>query len=84
MLSGGLECFLEGWNAFDRVEIHLYRVQMFSRGLDCFRQSWNTFVQSWNALERGAMLSRGLEYLSTSVGMLFTELECFLEGCNAL
>jgi hypothetical protein len=50
-LCRGLECFLEGWNAFDRVGIPLYRVGMLSRGLEflsteleCFRQSWNTFV----------------------------------------
>jgi hypothetical protein len=44
-----LECFLEGWNAFDIVGIPLYRVGMLSTGLECFRQSWNTFVHSWNA-----------------------------------
>jgi hypothetical protein len=44
-----LECFLEGWNAFDIAGIPLYRVGMLSRGLECIRQSWNTFVQSWNA-----------------------------------
>jgi hypothetical protein len=55
MLSRGLECFLEGWNAFDRVGIPLYSVGMFSTeleylctGLQSFRQSWNTFVQDWN------------------------------------
>jgi ABC-type glycerol-3-phosphate transport system permease component len=46
MLSTGLVCFLECWNAFDRVGIPLYRVGMISTGLECFRQSWNTFVQS--------------------------------------
>jgi hypothetical protein len=40
-----LECFLEGWNAFDRVGIPLYTVAMLSRGLECIRQDWNTFVQ---------------------------------------
>jgi ABC-type spermidine/putrescine transport system permease subunit II len=48
-LCTGLKCFLEGWNAFGRVGIPLYRVGMISTGLECFRQSWNTFVQSWNA-----------------------------------
>jgi hypothetical protein len=48
MLSRVLECFLEGWNAFDRVEIPLYRVGMLSRGLEYFLQRWNTLVQSWN------------------------------------
>jgi hypothetical protein len=28
-----LECFLEGWNALDRVGKPLYRVGMLSRGL---------------------------------------------------
>jgi hypothetical protein len=44
-----LKCFLEGWNAFDRVGIPLYTIEMLSRVLECFRQSWNTFVQVWNA-----------------------------------
>jgi hypothetical protein len=44
-----LECFLQGWNAFDIVGIALYRVGMLSSVLECFRQSWNTFAQSWNA-----------------------------------
>jgi hypothetical protein len=54
MLSTGLEyflvleCFLEGWNAFDRVG-------MLSTGLECFRQGWNAF-------DRVGMLSRGLEW----------------------
>jgi hypothetical protein len=44
-----LECFLQGWNAFDSVGIPLYRVGMLSTGLECFRQCWYTFVLSWNA-----------------------------------
>jgi hypothetical protein len=43
MLSRGLECFLKGWNAFDRFGIPLYRVQMLSRGLVCFLEVWNAF-----------------------------------------
>jgi hypothetical protein len=43
MLSQGLECFLECWNAFDRVGIHLYTVEMLSRGLECFLEGWNAF-----------------------------------------
>jgi hypothetical protein len=31
-----MECFQEGWNAFDRVGIHLHRVGMRSRRLECF------------------------------------------------
>jgi hypothetical protein len=34
MLSSGLECFLEGWNAFVSVGIALYRVGMLSTGLE--------------------------------------------------
>jgi hypothetical protein len=45
MLSIGLECYRPSWNAFDRVGIPLYNVEMLSTGLECFRQSWNTFVQ---------------------------------------
>jgi hypothetical protein len=44
-----LECFLEGWNSFDRVGITLYRIGMLSRKLVCFRQSWNSFVRGSNA-----------------------------------
>jgi hypothetical protein len=43
MFSRGLKSVLEGrntfvqvWNAFDRVGIHLYTVEMLSRGLECF------------------------------------------------
>jgi hypothetical protein len=60
-LCTGLECFLEGWNTFDRVGIPLYRVGMLSGGLEYFRQGWNTFVQGWNAFDRVGMLSRWLE-----------------------
>jgi hypothetical protein len=34
MLSRGLECFLERWNTFDGVGIHLYRVGTLSRNLE--------------------------------------------------
>jgi hypothetical protein len=43
MLSRGLECFLEGWNAFDRFGIPLYMVEMLSVGLECFLECWNSF-----------------------------------------
>jgi hypothetical protein len=63
-----LECFLQGGNAFYKVGIPLYMLQMLSRGLACFRQSWNTFVHSWNAFYRvGIPLYR--------VGMLSAEFE---------
>jgi hypothetical protein len=67
MLSTGLEylctelqCFLEGWNAFDSVGITLYKVGMLCTGFECFLQGWNTFVQGWNAFYSVGMLSRGL------------------------
>jgi hypothetical protein len=62
MLSRGLECLLEGWNAFYSVGITLYTVEMISIALESFRQSWNTVVQSWNDFFRVGILSRGLEY----------------------
>jgi hypothetical protein len=37
-----LDCFLEGWNAFDRVGIPLYTVEMHCRVLECFLEDWNT------------------------------------------
>jgi hypothetical protein len=49
-LCTGLKCFLEGWHAFDRAGIPLYRFRMLSTGLECFRQCWKTFVQGWNTL----------------------------------
>jgi hypothetical protein len=36
-----LECFLEGWNAFDRFGEPLYRVEMLSTWLECFLEGWN-------------------------------------------
>jgi hypothetical protein len=38
-----LDCFVEGWYAFDRVGIPSYRVEMLSRGLVCFLEGWNAF-----------------------------------------
>jgi ABC-type glycerol-3-phosphate transport system permease component len=52
MLSTVLECFPQGWNAFHKVGIPLFRVGMLSRGLERFRQSWNTFVPCLNAFDR--------------------------------
>jgi hypothetical protein len=39
MLSRGLEFFLEGWNAFDRVGIPLYRVgiPLYRVGIPLYR-----------------------------------------------
>jgi ABC-type glycerol-3-phosphate transport system permease component len=38
-----MECFLQGWNAFYRVGIPLYRDGMLSTGLESFLQGWNAF-----------------------------------------
>jgi hypothetical protein len=61
MLSIGLECFLEGWDAFDRVGIPLYRagiplyrVEVLSK---CFLQCWNTFDRVGIPLYRVGMNS---------------------------
>jgi hypothetical protein len=75
-LCTGFKCLLHGWNAFDRVGIPLYRVEMLSRVLACFRQSWNTFAQVWNAFSRVVILLYRDEIHSRGV-------ECFLEGRNA-
>jgi hypothetical protein len=66
MLSTGLDCFLQGWNAFHRVGIlstvgiPLYRVEMLSTGLECFLQGWNAFDGVGIPLYGVEMLSRGL------------------------
>jgi hypothetical protein len=49
MLSRGLECFLEVWNTFDSVEIHLYRVGMLSARLEYLGIGLEYFLQGWNA-----------------------------------
>jgi hypothetical protein len=73
MLTGVLECFLDGGNAFDSVGIPLYRAGMLYRWVQCFLEGWNIFLQSWNAFDRvGIHLYR--------VGMLSAELECFQQS----
>jgi hypothetical protein len=50
-----LDCFLQGWNAFDRVGIPLYRGGMLPTGLECFREleyictGLQCFLESWSA-----------------------------------
>jgi hypothetical protein len=56
-----LECFLEGWNAFDRVGIPLYTVGMLSTGWECLLHGWNAFDSVGIHLNRVGMLSRRLE-----------------------
>jgi hypothetical protein len=83
MHSRGLECFRQSWNAFDRVGIHLYRVEMLSIGLECYRQSWNAFDRVGIPLYNVEMLSTKLEYICTGlkcilcVGKPSRGLECF-------
>jgi hypothetical protein len=43
MFSTVLEYLLQSGNAFDRVGIPLYTVEMLSRGLECFLEGWNAF-----------------------------------------
>jgi type IV secretory pathway protease TraF len=54
-----LECFLQGWNAFDSVDIPLYRVAMLSTGWECFLKGWNAFDSVGIPLYRVGMLSTG-------------------------
>jgi hypothetical protein len=54
MLYRGMECFLDGWNAFDSVGRPLYMVEMPSRGLECF-------PEGGNVIYRVLMLSGGLQ-----------------------
>jgi hypothetical protein len=60
-LCTGLEYFLKVWNAFDSVDIHLYRVGMLSRKLEYLCTELECFRQSWNAFDRVGMLSTELE-----------------------
>jgi hypothetical protein len=55
----GLKCFLEGWNAFDRVGSPLYMVEMLCRVFE-------SFLQGWNAFDSVGMLSTMLIYLVQS------------------
>jgi hypothetical protein len=68
MLSRGLECFRQSWNtfvqcwdAFDRVGIHLYRDEMLSSRLECILERWDAFDRVGIPLYSVGMLSRWLE-----------------------
>jgi hypothetical protein len=63
-----LECFLEGWNAFDRVGSPLYRVGMLSIGLQCILERCNAYNRV------------GIHFYK--VGMLSRRLECFRQSWN--
>jgi hypothetical protein len=60
-LCTGFECFLQGGNAFNRVEILLYTVGMLPSGLECFLDGWNAFDRVGITLYRVGMLSTGFE-----------------------
>jgi hypothetical protein len=66
MLSRGLECFLEGWNAFERVGIPLYRVAMLSTELEYLCTGLECLLEGWNAFFKVGMLSSGLEFFRQS------------------
>jgi hypothetical protein len=57
----GLKYFLEGWNAFDRVGIPLYMVEMLSIVLECFLEGWTAIDRAGIPLYTVEMLSGGLE-----------------------
>jgi hypothetical protein len=54
-----LECFLEGWNAFDRVGIPLYKVGMHSTELEYLCTGLECFIEGWNAFYMVRTLSTG-------------------------
>jgi hypothetical protein len=70
MHSRGLECFLEGWNAFERVGIPLYRIAKLSKELEYLCTGFECFLEGWNAFY--------------GVGMLSREFECFRQSWNTL
>jgi hypothetical protein len=49
MHSSSLECFLEGWNAFESVGIPLYRVAKVSTELEYLCTGLEWFLVGWNA-----------------------------------
>jgi hypothetical protein len=60
-LCTGLKCFLEGWNAFDKVGITLYSVGLLSIGLECLLEGWNAFDRVGIPMYRVEMLPTVLE-----------------------
>jgi hypothetical protein len=66
MLSTGLVCFLESLNAFDRVGILLYRVEMLSIVLEYLCTGLECLLEEWNAFYKIGMLSSGLEFFRQS------------------
>jgi hypothetical protein len=96
MLSTGLECYLQAWNAFDRVGMLSTELEYLCTELDCFLKGWNAFdrvgiplYRVGIPLYRFGMLPAGLEFFlqgrnaSYRVGTLSTGLERFLQAWNA-
>jgi hypothetical protein len=73
-LCTGLKCFLEGWDAFDRVGTPLYSVGMLYRVLECLLQSWKSCVHGRNAFQRVGIPIYGAGMLSTELEYPCTEL----------
>jgi hypothetical protein len=71
MLSTGLECFLKGSNAFDRVGMLSTELEYLCTESERYVQGWNSFYRVGIPLYRVGILSTELEYLCI-------ELECFL------
>jgi hypothetical protein len=58
MIPTGLDCFLQGCNAFYRVGMLSTELEYLCTELECYEQGWNAFY-------RVGMLSTELEYLCT-------------------
>jgi hypothetical protein len=68
MLSAGLECFLQGWNAFCRVGMLSIELEFLCTGLKYIPEGWNAFdivgiplYRVGIPLYRVGMPSRGLD-----------------------
>jgi hypothetical protein len=59
-LSTELECFLQGWNAFERIGMPSRGLELLCTGLECFLEGWYAFDRGGLNLYRVVMLSRRL------------------------
>jgi hypothetical protein len=57
-LCTGLECFLQCWNAFDRVGMLSTELEYLFTELECFLECWNAIDRAGIPLYRVGMLSR--------------------------
>jgi hypothetical protein len=83
MLSRGLDCSLQGWNAFYRVGIPLYRVGMLSTGLEYLCTESDCYVQGWNSFYRVGIPLYRVGIPLYRVGILSTGLEYLVQGWSA-